>query len=529
MPFNGGRGEDADESDGSNLKGFNEEEDGEEEGAFFNFRKDLYCWDTRYDYELGIVTGLKGRFRKFPAVQRLMHEARMRRDMLEDYQESLMQGTKGLYFNYTKTKKNLLCPPPDDLVAKARKMAENVTLTRMEDQYKSLTILKKLMADHGPTRVKILPKKFEELTKKEIPGATVLRPKKGYKRKPRITCDFNSLYPNIMLSGNMSDETKLTLKHIAEYGLKDEQDYYTVITKQHEDFYKMPLCRDCTEGLHHIETHPTPDIFLDYEERDRARIRKLIEECQKEVGVEKERIRKFNLKEDRDFYTLVKSVEKVYFLKQICDECTTCLDCDKARDTDPGGFCSKHTTCDKCPKIRHRAVLCGVLKRLLDLREVNKRLKKEAEEKAKEVWVKYLAAIGLPLDTEMGKLKKYQLASSPEHYTIWDQYEFWLGQAEIFDGRQNSNKLTCNSAYGFKGARFGICPDKEIAMAVTGEGRRMIELISAKIKGTATEWKSFWGECTKEVAEKDYAKTMKKSGVKENHHLVCLDDDEENG
>jgi DNA polymerase elongation subunit (family B) len=283
-----------------------------------------------------------------------------------------------------------------------------------DDQYKARSLLKK------EGRVKVRAKKFAKLKKKFIPGATVLRPKQGYKKRPTTTYDFTSLYPMIMISRNMSHETELIWQEIVDHQLEIEKDYYRVEAKTYDQLFKLPLCKACTLDPSHIMT------------------------CPKETPLDEDGVRKKNWEEKVDYYRHVERVEEVFFLKQICQTCMTCPKCELLRDYTPGAFCPAHETCATCPKIRHRAVLIGVIQKLLDLRAINKDFMKVAKKIRDKAFTTYLAMVGFPSDTNPNRVPVH--TRPPEAEKCWAEYLFYKGEVDIFDGRQAGNKVTCKDS-----------------------------------------------------------------------------------
>lgn len=54
--------------------------------------------------------------------------------------------------------------------------------------------------------------------------------------------------------------------------------------------------------------------------------------------------------------------------------------------------------------------------------------------------------------------------------------------AAVYNGRQLSKKLCCNSLYGFTGATFGYLPYKPLAKTITAQGREMFQKTKARIE-----------------------------------------------
>jgi DNA polymerase elongation subunit (family B) len=77
------------------------------------------------------------------------------------------------------------------------------------------------------------------------------------------------------------------------------------------------------------------------------------------------------------------------------------------------------------------------------------------------------------------KLWKERKAIKRQMKTTPDKNEY-----DVLNGVQLAIKVTMNSIYGFTGANYGRLPKKEIAAAVTAEGRRMID----HSKKCAEEW-----------------------------------------
>ena len=422
------------------------------------------------------------------------------------------------------------------LLCKARFVAEGVAIYNEFDEMKSYKMLKK----HCKSRCKFAVRAKK---KKDVgyEGATVLEAFQSFYTDPVSTLDFNSLYPNIMRSVNMSHETKVSAEDIKKFGYKEGEDYRTVVMGRVTKDYKFPLCQACTEGL----------------AKDRAAGIVGFKCCEDEKELKKTDIKKNNWRENDytrptgQYVRILMEERKVSFIKKMCEECFTCKDCDLTREHGKGlkQFCTKHEICPhvtemnkhidaymksimpsynaatntvipkpeneiqqklydliekekaiKCPQYRKKAVLCEVITRLLDARTAAKDEMGKWADAASEHYSQYLKICGLKAETSV---KECPFPGSEKFEALWKEknktdeelqellqvYEKWKKAKEmegLFDQWQAAFKVTCNSVYGFTGAKQGFLPDIDIASAVTGEGRRMIYQTKESIQYTAT-------------------------------------------
>ena len=465
----------------------------------FNPRKDLYCWDPRYDLEVDLVTGRTGAFGTFPPVQRRIMEAKERRVAIMKYTAEVPGSS--LPFTYrrsdkaaldheakgglrppstpsfkrlgdsssdeppskrmkqehgqgeekmeheqvyeasedTSTKsysatfwKDLIRQSADSVLAEARYKAEGLRIQSVDDQFKSRSLLQ------FEKVIKVPPKAFPELKQKLVAGATVLMPKRGFYGDPVITFDFEALYPNIILSVNMSYDTKVGEWEIKHFMYSPEKDFYTVITKLKQVHFKLDeghLCPACEAVIaSRGEEMGLPTAL----------------KCPLETRIPTEKIRADNLVENRHFRTLIVEKEEKHYTKQMCDKCMTCKDCAYERTLWPGGFCPQHKICAACPSYRHRALICGVVSSLLNARAANKKLKKEHGTLKEKHFFAYLELAGLPRTTNPADVKppedlQIQIADATVQAKLkelWVQYKEEEMLEDVYDMRQSGDKIT---------------------------------------------------------------------------------------
>ena len=460
-----------------------------------------FVWDEKHDEKIGLIVGPDGYFKneKFKVIRRLTEEARIRKQMIDFYEmandttlkfeyqltvgkpeskceffhdaDEEMTNSRGLEgaapIQYNNVTNNLfeelkLSNRLDKLVVQARLLVEGVIINTAFDQYKSYNLLKK----EGQCKFKVKAKKGKDVS---YEGATVLEPHQGFHEEPVATKDFASLYPNIARGKNMSYETKVSEEEIQRFGYKLGIDYDTMVMGRVTKNYKLPLCRKCTEGLSGYKKENKTGFVV-------------CETCDEKL-VKKDKIKEKNWREDVQYVVVLMEEHKVNFMRAMCEECFNCKDCENVRFTIEKDFCNKHTTCSKCPQYRYKAVLCEVVTRLLYCREEAKKLMNKYGQEADKHLNDYLKECGLPLETKDKDMPKPNTEKQHEIYSLYTKAKALQG---LYDQRQAAFKVTCNSVYGFTGAKLGFLPDIDIAAAITGEGRRMIYQTKESIQYTAT-------------------------------------------
>jgi hypothetical protein len=244
------------------------------------------------------------------------------------------------------------------------------------------------------------------------------------------------------------------------------------------------------------------------------------------------------------FVTKYKTVSNVTFIRPLCDDCLKCVD----RNTMP-------ETCEKCPNYRRHPIFCNVINRLLACRKEAKVLMAKHEEQAEHHWQEYLQILGLPKESKVrftprpgeekfdalfamhGANAEAVRTKATEAYHAYDEQS---AIAAIYDQWQAAFKVTCNSCYGFKGAKRGFLPNPHIAGTITAEGRRMIYQTRQAIPYTANPHKNphknltknkpfnFWATCAPETL---YGGTpggeppteKKRKYANASHHLIRPD------
>jgi hypothetical protein len=367
----------------------------------------------------------------------------------------------------SKRAKLVLQKPCTSLLAKARYKAEGITIYNEIDVKRPYKFLK------NTTRVKckIVAKKKED----KYEGATVLEPHKGYWPYPVSTLDFASLYPSIMQSVNMSHETKLSPEDIATHQYVEGKDYSTVVMGRVTKHYRFPLCRECTVGLKKFKDAGLAGF-------------KCCPDCD-EREIKKAEIKKNDWRENDatrpngQYITILLEERKVSFAKKMCEVCFNCKECDRVRGECKGAlFCSAHLTCDACPKYRQKAVLCEVIAHLLGARSMAKKKMKFHGEAVEKYLEEYIKLCDLPAST---KAKDIPLPGTPDLTKLWltkkktpedmaklieiyAKLKYNQDYYGMYNQWQMAFKVTCNSVYGFTGAKQGFLPDVDIASAVTG-------------------------------------------------------------
>lgn len=135
----------------------------------------------------------------------------------------------------------------------------------------------------------------------------------------------------------------------------------------------------------------------------------------------------------------------------------------------------------KCPKYRRKAILCEVITRLLNARSAAKKIMAKWEDIKKDLINEYLTICGLPLNTKEANMPKPKSNALNELWikhkkmdldmekllAVYAKLKEAKDMEALYNQWQAAFKVTCNSVYGFTGAKQGFLPDMDIAGSVT--------------------------------------------------------------
>ena len=429
----------------------------------FNPRKDLYCWDPRFDLELGFVTGPRGPFGRFPVVKRLIFEAKARRDAIVNYMAA-MPGSQ-MSFTYARS-------DAEAFQEQARQNNKRKYKEQMEDhhQQRDHQRMKMGVDEHDPCPSTEHGQEFahsscnharegggagppDPAVKMEIGAAK--RGAAPFAAAFRTPADSNVAKARFEAEGlwvlSRDDQYKARSLLMKEKAIKVPPKAFPELKKKlvegatvlvpKRGFYGDPVITFDFEALypniirsrnmsydtkirlmhmlkygykegkdyHTVVTKRDEYFFksslcsecsaVEKEKGLQAALEHAYYQCSKEVRYEKDYIRKMNYLQGKHYHTWLKEETKVHFTKQICETCSTCPQCEVLRDYIPGAFCKAHQTCNECPQYRHRALICLVVTALLDARSANKAMKSKHGKLKKAVFLKYLELSGQPKAT----------------------------------------------------------------------------------------------------------------------------------
>jgi DNA polymerase elongation subunit (family B) len=311
--------------------------------------------------------------------------------------------------------------------------------------------------------------------------------------QPIFTLDFSSLYPSIMDANNSCISSKLSQRQIVKFGYELNKDYTKVIKSSVKEYYLKPMCECCTKKFdEQIRPNPKIERFDPNSMTENNGNYHTFTPCENEVKIEEDFVKKHNLREDVHYNIVIDKHIYVNYLKKMCKECFSCMEC---IGMERGKFCEKHQYCPtgNCPKFRHRALIPEVIQKCLKMRSINKKEMGKYDDKVSETIKELLTFLKMDLSTP-----EHQISLPPPPSEITSQEvdirERLIGYkllAALFNGRQLAFKVLCNSIYGYMGAQNGFCSDRDIAESVTGDGRDMIFKMKSNVGLTPIKWPEF--------------------------------------
>jgi DNA polymerase elongation subunit (family B) len=168
------------------------------------------------------------------------------------------------------------------------RMLAYVGLTTLEGAMGTLSVINGALTIRARNRGEVISTFIRSSMESKNPGAYVAEPKKGFKENI-VSFDANSLYPNVMISLNLSPETKVGKLITHPTGTVEVQHVsgktYELTKDKFNQFIKQERLSVTKAGfLFSQKKKGIIPEFLDYYYQERVKIQKELFECEKQLA-----------------------------------------------------------------------------------------------------------------------------------------------------------------------------------------------------------------------------------------------------